>query len=225
MSESSRFVYLVTSATILLATGVLYALKPMLFRYFLGTLNPILIVSIIVILGFLLLDGLKQFGFLVYRSGAFFESLKVMSLSLVLSLIMVILDITVKLPEDINVVFPFSTLYYPVFGFIVEILFHLMPLFLILLVVKRVSVIDERVMFGCLVLVSFLEPFFQLGLGFSSQIPLWATVYVGLNIFLINIIQLCTFRRFGFAPMFTFRLFYYLFWHIIWGSIRLGYLF
>lgn len=225
MSESGRFVYLLTSVTILISTGVLFALKPMLYRYFLGTLNPILIVSIIAILGFLLLDGLKQFGFIVYRSGALFESLKIISLSLFLSLIMVIVDITVKLPEDINVGFPFSILYYPVFGFIVEIVFHLMPLYLILLIVKRVSIIDERVMFVCLVLISFLEPVFQLGLGFSSLIPLWATVYVGFNIFLINIIQLYTFRSFGFASMYAFRLFYYLFWHIIWGSIRLDYLF
>lgn len=225
MSESGRFVYLLTSATILLSTGVLFALKPNLYNYFLGTLNPILIVSIIVILGFLLIRGLKQFGFTVYRSGDNLGRLKVMSLSLVLSLIMVIVDIMARFPEDINVVFPFSLLYYPVFGFIVEIVFHLLPLFLILYVVKRVSVIDERVMFVCLVLVSFMEPVFQLGLGFSSQIPLWATVYVGFNIFLINIIQLYTFRRFGFASMYAFRLFYYLFWHIIWGSIRLDYLF
>ncbi|MCB9291467.1 MAG: hypothetical protein H6560_29470 [Lewinellaceae bacterium] len=46
---------------------------------------------------------------------------------------------------------------------------------------------------------------------------------MSLHIFLINLIQLWLFKRYDFVSMYTFRLVYYLIWHIGWGWVRLGY--
>jgi hypothetical protein len=63
--------------------------------------------------------------------------------------------------------------------------------------------------------VALLEPVFQLQFGFAETVPLWAAVYVGLNIFVINLAQLLLFRRYDFVTMYAFRLVYYLQWHVI----------
>ena len=48
-----------------------------------------------------------------------------------------------------------------------------------------------------------------------------SVLYVSLHIFLINLIQLWLFKRYDFVSMYTFRLVYYLIWHIGWGWVRL----
>jgi hypothetical protein len=48
---------------------------------------------------------------------------------------------------------------------------------------------------------------------------------VFLQIYVINLQQLRIFRRFDFTSMYAFRLLYYLFWHILWGNLRLVVLF
>jgi hypothetical protein len=55
--------------------------------------------------------------------------------------------------------------------------------------------------------------------------PLWASAFVGAHVWLINIAQLLVFRRYGFVPMYSLRLAYYLIWHIIWGHARLRLMF
>ena len=45
------------------------------------------------------------------------------------------------------------------------------------------------------------------------------------RVFVIAVLQLYVFRRFDFASMYSFRLVYYAWWHILWGTIRLSVLF
>jgi len=45
--------------------------------------------------------------------------------------------------------------------------------------------------------------------------------YVGLHVFLINLLQLWLFKRYDLISMYSFRLAYYLLWHIGWGHVRL----
>jgi hypothetical protein len=70
-----------------------------------------------------------------------------------------------------------------------------------------------------------LEPVFQTTLGFSRAYPSWVTGFVALHIFLLNLCQLAIFKRYDFVSMYSFRLMYYLLWHIVWGVIRLKLLF
>jgi hypothetical protein len=74
-------------------------------------------------------------------------------------------------------------------------------------------------------LVALLEPVLQTAWGFSQQYPLWVTVFVALHIFLFNAAQLVVFKQYDFVSMITMRLVYYLLWHIVWGMLRLSWLF
>ena len=69
-----------------------------------------------------------------------------------------------------------------------------------------------------------IEPIYQNVIG-SAGMPLWANGYIFLHIFLINLAELAIFRRYDFVSMYSFRLLYYLLWHIIWGYSRLRMLF
>jgi len=225
MPDSERSVYFAVSATVLVLTGVLYYLKPRVFRFFLNDLNPILVVSVLAVAGYLLLGALRPYGFMVHRGRDNAEAIKFILMAVVLAMMMILVDVTVHLPEDINVGPPYSLMYYPVFGYVVEVLFHLAPASLLIFSLKNITSLNNNIIGVALLIAAFIEPVFQLGLGFSSQVPGWAAVYVGVHIFLINVMQLYLFARFDFVSMYVFRLVYYLFWHIIWGYLRLGFLF
>ena len=76
-----------------------------------------------------------------------------------------------------------------------------------------------------LLVAALVEPVFQVVAGFSDPVLRWATAYVGLHVFLISAAQLAIFKRYDFVSMYAFRLVYYLFWHIVWGYLRLEWLF
>ena len=82
----------------------------------------------------------------------------------------------------------------------------------------------DRLVLPCLAAVALLEPAFQIALS-PPQTPLWVSAAVGLNVLVINLVQLAVFRRCGFAAMLAVRLAYYLLWHILWGELRLAVLF
>ena len=50
-------------------------------------------------------------------------------------------------------------------------------------------------------------------------------MFSGLQLLAFGLVQLYVFRRFGFIPMFVFRLAYYARWHVGWGALRLRLLF
>ena len=225
MSETGKRVYIFISTTVFILSSVIYQTKPEAYRILLGNLNPLALVFILALIGYLLLFRLSTMGFSAYRLVSVTARLQYLGIAALLGLGMILVDYLSNLPEDINILFPYSLLYYPIFGFIVEVLFHMVPLFLTLAFTDRFTELDESRIIYCVLLVSVLEPVFQLGLGFSVQIPLWATLYIGLNIFFINFVQLVSYRRLDLVSMYTFRLTYYLFWHIIWGNLRLRLLF
>jgi hypothetical protein len=107
------------------------------------------------------------------------------------------------------------------------VVFHLLPLSLLLLVLAPLSksLGAERVVWICLLLVSLLEPLYQTDLAFSRPYPMWVTSYVAVHVFLFNLLQLLAFRRYDFVSMYSFRLTYYVLFRILWGHVRLGLLF
>jgi hypothetical protein len=77
-----------------------------------------------------------------------------------------------------------------------------------------------------IIVVAFLEPVYQgIHMAASGRFSLWAVLYVGFHIFIINVCQLSLFKRYDFITMYAFRLAYYLVWHIVWGYLRLDILF
>ena len=222
MSEEGKRVYLLISITVFIISCVLYVAKPAVYRILLGNFNPLAVVLLLAIMGYFLLDRLSAKGFSAYKPVCFTARLPYLVGAAFLGLGMIFVDYLAHLPEDINILFPYSLLYYPIFGYIVEVLFHMTPLFLVFTIADRFIELDESRILYFLMLVSVLEPVFQLGLGFSVQVPLWTTVYIGLNIFFINLFQLLSYKRLDFVSMYAFRLTYYLFWHVIWGNLRLS---
>ena len=57
-----------------------------------------------------------------------------------------------------------------------------------------------------MILVSFIEPLFQLAGVPSAKQPAWANAYVGVHIYVFNALQLYVFKRYDFLSMYAFRL-------------------
>ena len=103
-----------------------------------------------------------------------------------------------------NVPFPESLLFYPVIGFMAEIVFHVLPLSLLLMALPTIfkNIRLGTTVWISILIVALLEPTFQAVLnvidapliGASHQYTWWAVGYDWLHIFLINLFQLLMFR-------------------------------
>jgi len=124
--------------------------------------------------------------------------------------------------------FPQSLLFYPAIAFFVEILFHVFPLTLLIAVMSSIlkNLNFNAIFWISIIIISMAEPIYQtMDMASSKFFPVWAVAYVRLHIFLINFFQLLIFKKYDFISMYSFRLVYYLFWHIGWGYLRLLWLF
>ena len=197
------------------------------FRRFLGKTNPILVVAVASVVGVAALWVLRsRFGFAILRGRA---TLKGIALSAVLATAMgvaiVIADLFIRYPQDMNVPVPQALLFYPAVGFVAEIVFHVLPLAVLLLALSPLAgrLERERIVWLGILLVAVLEPTFQV--LFAGKAFTWGAAYTWIHIFVIAFLQLYVFRRFDFVTMYFFRLVYYAYWHILWGVIRLKILF
>ena len=77
----------------------------------------------------------------------------------------------------------------------------------------------QRVVWLGILLVAILEPTFQV--LFDGNALTWGDAYTWIHVFVIAASQLYVFRRFDFASMYSFRLIYYAYWHVVGGVIRL----
>lgn len=215
------------SVAVVLCTIAAYFLDRLVFKRFLGAVNPILASIVIVLLGgALLLFFLARGWFAIYTAGNPMRFLWAAGLVVLLATFMVLVDGRAVLPKDLNAPFPQSLFFYPAAGYAAEVLFHLLPLFILLIVPVSLlkSLQFEQIIWPCIIIVSFIEPVFQARPLFGKY-PLWVAAYVFLNVWVISIAQLALFRRYDFVSMYAFRLMYYLLWHIIWGHARLSLLF
>lgn len=221
-------IFLAISFAVLVLFGLLYYYNNQSFKPYFGDANPLIVVAISVILGILLLQvHLSNGWFLVYKKESHKGFIISAGLAIVFGVIIIIVDLFAVFPEDINVPYPQSLLFYPAIGFIVEIVFHLLPLTVLLgfftTVVKQRDV--KKIVWPSIILVSFLEPVYQVIPGFGQQVSAWTDIYIGIHILLINLGQLWLFKRYDFLSMYLFRLVYYLVWHVGWGYLRLQLLF
>lgn len=210
-------------------TAILYIANDLLFHRFIGNINPLVAVVFIMGLGFLLLVFLiSKGGFAIYKKGKPKSLLYFSGLALLFLPASILVDVKVGFPADINILLPESLLFYPVIGFFVEIIFHVLPLSLLLYFLSSTLKImnHEKIIWVCVVVVSQLEPFYQTTfMTDSNYYPVWSMVLVWINLFLFNVTQLIIFKRSDFISMYSFRLVYYFFWHIVWGYFRLEWLF
>jgi hypothetical protein len=139
----------------------------------------------------------------------------------------VVVDSQIHFPEDMNTGWPESLLYYPAMAFLAEIVFHLAPLALLLTALRwnlDRHPNDTRRAATAIAVVAALEMLFHtLDVMTGSDQRLALFVIPQLTTF--GVCQLAILRRYGFAATLSFRLGYYLIWHIAWGEARLALLF
>ena len=225
--QNQVLVFLGISLVVGILTGILYLRNAPLFQAFFGTINPLLVVFMLILLGIILSVFLLSRGwFVVHKAEEYKGILVAAGLAALPGLVIILIDLKAVFPADTNRPFPDSLFFYPIFGFVVEVVFHMLPLALLLFILTSIFKLNfEKVIWPCILVVALLEPIFQTILGFSRPYPTWVTGYVFVNIFLINLFQLLIFKHYDFVSMYSFRLVYYTIWHIAWGYVRLSLLF
>jgi hypothetical protein len=221
-------VFIGLSVVVAVLVAVLYTRDSLAFRPYLGGINPLLAIALTILLGVVLLTLLLSRGWFEIYSRENLRGLLVsVGLAGLMAVVMILVDLRIVFPADINKLFPESLLFYPSIAYVVEVLFHVLPLSVLLIVLTLLSrsLSYERIIWPCILLVSLIEPTYQTILGLSRPVPALTTGYVGLHIFVINLLQLLIFRRYDFISMYSFRFVYYLIWHIVWGYVRLRLLF
>lgn len=198
------------------------------FQPFFGGVYPLLAITLVVVVGVASLGFLQSHGwFEIYTIRGSSRGIVASAIMATLfSVAVIVAEITniIHMPADMNVPLPWSLLFYPVIAYVAEIVFHALPLALLLAVLGALTKEPNANLLVWLSIlgVSLLEPIFHLR---SGQPFSWAQAYIGLHIFAINFLQLVVFRRYDFISMYSFRLVYYMYWHIIWGYLRLQWLF
>ncbi len=207
-------------------TAVLLPSSGQYFSRFFGAVHPLLVVAAASVAGAGALWALTHLGFAIVKGHATLRGIGLSAvLATALAVAVVIADLIIRYPKDLNVPLPRALLFYPVVGLAAEVVFHLLPLAVLLpalnLIAGRIG--RQRVVWLSILLAAALEPTFQVVLGGTGSA--WSGVYTWLHVFTIAVLQLYVFRRFDFAAMYSFRLIYYAYWHILWGVIRLRVLF
>lgn len=135
--------------------------------------------------------------------------------------ILVSLTLELEIPM---VVFPLAVLVYLSGGILMEMVFHLIPVVLLVWFFANVLLKQrwqEQVFWIVAILLSLLEPVAQtagmIQMGIISS-PVLAVILFSF-IFAANLVPLYFFRRYGFLAPVTWRLSNYLIWHIIWPII------
>lgn len=216
----------ILSVVVLGMIGLLAYSPGLIFQRFIGVLNPILIALLVIISGFGLLSFLLSKGwFVIYRKSRTKEFLPLSLLAIPLALVAILIDWKIKFPADINVLFPESLLFYPAIGFIAEIIFHVIPISILIFLLSAIfnNGNANRLIWVCIFTVATIEPTYQILP--MDEYPAWSVLATWINLYIFNLAQLYIFKKYDFTSMYGFRLVYYLAWHIVWGELRLELLF
>ena len=227
-AQTQYVVYAGLVLSVLICAGILMARGSTLYQVFFGVLNPILVIVGFSLLGALLLTYLMASGwFAIFRPPHLQATVVAAAVALLFAAAMILADILIVFPADVNRLFPESLPFYYSIAFVVEVLFHLLPLSILLFFLNALpgELNFARIIWPCILLVALLEPAFQTVMGFSRVYPPWVTLFVAVHIYLFNVAQLAVFQRYDFVSMLSVRLVYYLLWHILWGMLRLRWLF
>jgi hypothetical protein len=220
-------IYFGLSALVFILTLISYISSRASFEKYFGRINPLLAVLIVFIIGLILFTFLLYDGqFAVYKPGNYKGLLLAVVLALPFGITIMFIDRASPFPIDTNVPYPDSLAFYPVMGYVVEIVFHILPFCLVYFGLGKLlgDASSNKIIWISILVAASLEPIFQATFMVGRD-PAWKVAYVGLHIFLIGLVQLLLFRRYDFITMYTFRITYYFLWHILWGHIRLSLLF
>lgn len=222
--------YIWISLLILLMSCIAYHLDKSFFTAYFGKINSLILIFSLTVSGFFFLwiwlhHTTCNRYFTINLRGVILST----GIALAFGLQVIAFDLLlITFPKNINVLFPASLLFYPIIGFIVEIVFHLLPLSILVLgsVLIFKSIDRSKMVWFIIFIVALIEPSYHvITMNSSGHYNLITMIYTGINVFLINLSQLIIFKRYDFVSMYAFRLTYYIIWHIIWGYIRLALLY
>ena len=188
------------------------------FEPYFGSIPPLLAITLTALVGLVSLAFLQSRGWFEICGSRSARGAGVSAaLSTLFGVWQVCADVLVtRFPKDINVPPPHSLLFYPVMAYVVEVVFHALPLALLLALLGRSTRKTNTaiVTWLCIVFASSLEPVLV-------HLRAGSSVYVGAFVFVFTLVELDVFRRYDFISMYAFRLVFYLWWHIAWGYVRL----
>lgn len=227
--QRQYLIYLILSLVVSILTWITHEMNPQILHRFTGRISPFSATLVLLLAGFTSLSYLtSKTSILIHQRNNYKGIYIAAGLASIFGTMVIIADLFLLYPEDINAEFPVSIPFYPAIGFFAEILFHLFPftIFVFFLSGFRKKVTNECVILCGIAAVSFIEPFYQLtAMGGNGRYSPALLIHTGVNVFLISILQLIIFKKYDFISMYVFRLVYYLIWHIIWGHFRLQILF
>jgi hypothetical protein len=224
--RTQLFVVLTLSVAALLMAAALHAADPILFQRFIGGIHPLIAFGLAGLLAIGCLRWLLVGGwFVIHSRSTVADMFRPAAIAVLMALVTILVDLRVPFAADINVLPPESLLFYPAIAFLVEIVFHVLPLTVLLMILSSTltGIPRSSLAWIAIVVVSLLEPIYQgLAMAGSTRFPLWAVAVVVANLTLFNLLQLSVFKRNDFVSMCAIRLVYYAIWHVGWGSIRLA---
>ncbi len=172
------------------------------FRQFIGSIHPLLAIGLVAVAGLGSLGLLRSRGWFAMYSRRSLPGITVAAIPAILfGTEIIFAEITgiIRLPADLNVAPPWSLLFYPVIAYIAEVVSHTLPLARLLTTVcavfKKLTWIS--LVWLCILVVSFLEPIFQVG---SEQPFAWSNAYIEVHVLAINLVQLAKPRIPGLRP-------------------------
>ncbi|HEX7035501.1 MAG TPA: hypothetical protein VF210_06990 [Pseudomonadales bacterium] len=217
---------LLAVASVLAVTGVAVTsvdttVQP--HRYF-SDANPILASALICLAGTIVLWRLQRvFGLCVVSAQSNRKLLVAVGAAVPFMASVTLLDRMLGFPSDINVGLPSALVFYPAMGFLAQLSLHVVPFALLLwLLTSRFRSLPAGVRFWSAALPAALpEAIFQMNASIDHPSGLDVlAASVGVQLVLFGVTELYLYRRYDYLSMFVFRLTYYGYWHIVWGSVR-----
>jgi len=131
---------------------IAYIANPLQFQRFLGSFNPLAVITLLAVAGGIFLSILlARNWFSIWIPGQPNRFILAVSLAVFMAGVMIFVDIKVVFHRDLNVLFPRSLMYYPVIDYGVQMLFHVLPLSLLLLLITTISNLSyDAVIWPCL---------------------------------------------------------------------------
>jgi hypothetical protein len=191
------------------------------FTPYLGAISPPLAILVVTLTGWAALrwlDRLDVFG--VSGVGWRRRLGEIVLAALVFGGIVVSFDAAYDLDARI-VPLPDGAVFYPIIGFVVEIVFHVLVAAALLAVSAMLRIPVAQSLWPCLIATACVEPAFQIWSAIADPASAgWRHAFVFAHVLAFNLAQVAIWRRHGFGWMLGVRWLYYAVWHIAWPAIQ-----
>jgi len=167
-------------------------------------------------------------GFYAYAPGAFkIGAPAAAALAVPFMIAITAIDVLLRFPRDINVPLPIALAFYPVMGFVAQMALHVVPFALLMVCSRQMfpAWTPARQFWMAALLAALPEALFQIAFSARDGEPGILAALVAAHLYLFGLAELYLYRRFDYASMFVFRMVYYGYWHVAWGTLRMSWLF